>query len=87
MIYIAAFHFEFIEFGSSFVMGICVIPVLDEILFKFLLYVDVGWGQYRPPHDPVFHASFPFGDCSALYEGEGVCDFSIGISHDWGIRI
>ena len=68
-------------------MGIHVIPVLDEILFEFFPYIYMWGCWYQPSHDPVFHTSFPFSYCCTLYKGEGVCNFSIGVIHEWGIQI
>ena len=35
---VAFFHFKFIELGGGFVVGIRIVPILDEILFKFFCY-------------------------------------------------
>ena len=87
MINVARFHFQFVELCCCFIMGIRIVPILDEILLKFFPHVYVGGGRYRPPHDPVFHTSFPLGNSSSLYKGKGVCDFAVGIGHNVGVGI
>ena len=87
MVDITSFHLEFIEFSSSFVVGICIVPILDEVLFEFFPYIDMRQGWYQSSHDPVFNTMFPFSYSCPLYKGEGMCDFSIGVIHDWGVGI
>ena len=84
---ITPFHFEFVEFSSGFVMGIRVVPILDEILFEFFPYIDVWRGWYWSSHDPIFDASFPFSYGHSLYKSEGVCNLSVGVVHDWSVGI
>ena len=68
-------------------MGVCVVPILNKVLLKFFPYIYV-WGRwYWSSHDPVFYASFPFGYCRTLYEGEGMRDLLIWVIHEWGIRV
>jgi hypothetical protein len=87
MVDIASFHFQFVEFSRRFVVCIGIVPILDEILFEFLPHVHMGGSWYWPPHNPIFYAAFPFGNGSSLYEGKGVCDLSVGVGHDWGVRV
>ena len=87
MIDVAPFHLQLVEFCRCFVVSIGIIPVLDEVLLEFVPYVYVGRGQYRSSHDPIFDAMFPFGHRGSLYKGEGVCYFSVGVIHEWGIQI
>ena len=84
---ITSFHFEFVEFSGGFVVGIRIVPVLDEILLEFFPYIDVRRGWYQSSHDPVFDTMLPFGYGCPLYEGEGMHDLSIGVIHDQGIGV
>ena len=84
---VTPFHLQLVKFGSSFVMGICIIPVLDEILFEFFPYIYMWGHRYWSPHDPVFYASFPFSYCCTLYKGEGVRNFLIRVVHKWGVGV
>ena len=80
---VGPFHFELIQLGCRLIVGVGVVPVLDEILFEFFPDINVRGGWYGPPHDPVFYASFPFGNGTSLYKRECVCDFSVRVGHDW----
>ena len=83
MIDIAPFHLQFVEFCCRFIMGISVVPILDEVLFEFFPDIDVGRSRYGSSHDPIFYTLFPFGDGASLYKCECVRDFLIRVSHDW----
>ena len=87
MIDIASFHFQLVEFRGCFIVGVGVVLILDEVLFKLVPDIYVGGCRYWPPHNLIFYAPFPFGDRSSLYEGEGVRNLSIGVRHDRGVRI
>ena len=87
MVDVACFHLQFVEFRCCFVVSIRVIPILDEVLLKFFPHIYVGRGGYRSSHNPIFHASSPLGDCGSLDEGEGVCDFAVGIGHNVGVGV
>ena len=58
MVDIATFHFEFVELGGCLVMGIGIIPVLDEDLFKFIPDVEVWGSGYWSSHDSIFYTAF-----------------------------
>ena len=80
---VSSFHFQLVEFGRRFVVGIRVVPILDEVLFEFFPDIDMRGSRYGPSHDPVFYASFPFGYGTSLYKCECVRNLSIWVGHDW----
>ena len=87
MVDVARFHLQFVEFRCCFVVSVCIVPVLNEVLLELFPHIYVGRGRYRSSHNPIFHASFPLGDFGSLDEGEGVCDFAVGIGHNVGVGI
>ena len=68
-------------------MSIGVVPVLDEILFELIPHIYVRGGRYWSSHNPIFYTAFPLSNGGPLYKGEGMCNFSVGVGHNWGVRI